>query len=106
MDEGRGRSDLEEGLQVLLTGQGDLATPKEVEGHTTPGGDEERRPYSTIVGVPRQSLVRTPGNVCNILEAKGEVLVAGDVQQCANLPINHSLQLDGRFSDDADGKGR
>ena len=67
-----------------------MAASEDAGWHTTPGGDEERRPYSTIVGVPRQSLVRTPGNVCNILEAKGEVLVAWVVLRC--VPISDDVR--------------
>ena len=101
---------------------------KEVKQHTTPSSDTKRGPIGAGVKISRVSLFQTLVDMGQLWEVEQEVLVEGNLQGHASLRIDmrelptafwdlapwratpnlhasHSLQVDSRFSDDADGGG-
>ena len=78
MDEGRGKSNLKESIQVFPTRRSEMTTSKKEKWDTTPGGDAKR-------GLAREPLVWALGLMGHVREAQGEVLVVGNVQQHATL---------------------
>ena len=81
VDEGRGKSDPEEGLQILHERWVHLSAPKETDVSITVGSNKERGQIGANVRIPCGPLVRTQRNVGVVREAEGEILVVGYVCQ-------------------------
>ena len=65
-----------------------MAAFEETNQHTALSGDKEGAPIGVDSGVPRESLVRTSGNMGDIQKAEREVPMVRDVLRCASLRVD------------------